>query len=156
MYEAWIDVFNPGHRPEISLKVDQFGAASDQDMQVACAVLLVEMARADKAIAPEEGAAVVKLMEREFGVPSSEIPKLIEIAAAACRSGGVDLLVRCLNERLSADQRERLLAMVWKVVLADKRVDEHEEGLFEEMRKRLKLTSAQADDARYLAEKGGV
>ena len=62
----------------------------------------------------------------------------------------------CLNARLNTDQRVRLMAMIWKVVLADKSVEESEESLAEQMRKRLKLTESEADDARYMAEKGGI
>ena len=157
MYETWKDVFNPNQSVEISLAVDQHGKLSDQDLQVACAVLLVEMARADKQVAPEEGAAVVKLMSTQFGIAKQEVPKLIEIAVAACKTeGGADALIASLNERLNEEQRVKLMGMVWRVVLADKTVEEQEEKLAEKMRRRLKLSETLADDARYMAEQNRI
>ena len=140
-----------------SLQVDGEGRPAEADLMVACAVLLVEMARADKNIAKQEGEAVVSLMCANFGLDQAEIPKLIETAVAARKaSGKIDEFVKCVNERFDAAQRQKLLAMIWKVVQSDGSVDKLEQRLAVQMKNRLQLSDEQEQEARRMAAEGEV
>ena len=155
MFEKLKDFFAGSEKEPASLKTDQAGKATDADLQVACAVLLVEMARADKSVARQEGQAVVALMAVQFGIPEDRMPALIETAMAARKAQGkLDEFVRCINQGFSASQKQRLLAMIWKVVLADGSVDKYEERLAVQMKSRLQLSDEQAVEARRMAESG--
>jgi len=155
MFEAFRDFFAGSKDSPAALMIDQEGAAVQEALVVASAVLLVEMARADKSVAPQEGAAVVKIISEQFGVPQSEVPRLIEAAVAARKEQGrIDRFVECINRSFDAGQRQRLLAMLWRVVAADGSVDKYEERLAVQMKCRLQLTDEQAAAAREMAEKG--
>lgn len=150
--------FFAGQQPlAVSLDKDRSGTPTDHDLHIAAAVLLVEMARSDEDIAPQEGRAVVDAIAAHFNIPEKEIPELVQIAIAARKEQGrIDEFVKCINERFEAAQRQRVLAMLWKVVLADGSVAKHEERLATQMKFRFQLTDEQAAEARRMAEDGTV
>jgi uncharacterized tellurite resistance protein B-like protein len=157
MFDKLKEFFSGEKTLEASLEVDQSGKPSDRDLQVACAVLLVEMARVDNAVAPAEGHAVVRLMSDQFQIGEAEVPKLVETALEARKSKGkIDEFVKCINQRFSSPQKKKLLAMIWKVVLADSAIERDEERMAVQMRFRLQLSEEDAAEARRMAESGEV
>jgi uncharacterized tellurite resistance protein B-like protein len=153
MSEAWKSAFDEEEKEGVTLKVDQEGQPADCVLQTACAALLVEMARADQTIAPTESVTVVALLSKEFGIEKSEVPPIIQSAVAARKTqGNADEFFKCINTRYNPDQKVRLLALIFRVLLADKDAAEEEEKLANEMRRRLKLNETQADDARHMVE----
>ncbi len=142
---------------EVSLAKDRSGAATDRDLQIATAVLLVEMASSDQEIASPEGRAVVDVMTRQFSIPDKDVPELVQVAIAARKEQGrIDEFVKCINDRFDAGQKQRVLAMLWKVVIADGSVQKHEQRLATQMKFRFQLSDEQAQEARRMAESGVV
>jgi len=151
------DFFTGEKSLSASLQVDQEGRVTDADLMTACAVLLVEMARADKKIAAAEGETVVALMTAQFGIDKADVPELIATAMAARKEQGkIDEFVRCVNERFSPAQKQKLLAMIWKVVQSDGSVDKFEQRLAVQIRYRLQLSEEEEQEARRMAEVGEV
>lgn len=140
---------------ETTLEKDKSGSATDRDLHIAAAVLLVEMASSDQEIAPQEGQAVVAAMSQEFGIGQSEVPELVEIAIASRQEKGrIDEFVKCINDNFNETQRQRVLAMLWKVIIADGTIDKYEQRLATQMKFRFKLSDEQAAEARKMAEGG--
>lgn len=157
MFDKLMDFFSGQRELTSALDVDASGRPTEQDMHVAAAVLLVEVAGSDDHIAPQEAEAVVKMMSQQFGIDETSIPDLIKLAVIAKKEKGkIDEFVKAVNERLNEQQRQRLFAMVWKVVLADGKIDQGEERLAVQIRYRLQLTKEQALAAEKMAVEGDV
>lgn len=140
-----------------SLEYDRSGAFVDRDLHIATAILLVQIASADQDIAREEAETVCTLMEEHLGIDDQEIPQLVEIAVAARNDKvKIDQFIDLINKKFDDSQRELLLAMIWKVVLADSKIDKFEERFIAQMKSRLQLSAAQALRARDRAEKDEV
>lgn len=147
-----------GKKPEpVRLEVDKSGNPTDHDLHVATAVLLIEMAGQDQDIAREEAEAVCNLMQQQFGIAENDIPELVEIAITARKSKGkINEFVSVVNDRFSEAQRTVVLGMIWKIVLADGKIEQYERNFANQMQQRLKLSDESAKDARKMAEEGRV
>lgn len=142
---------------ENSLKSDRNGEATARDLQIATAVLLIEMAGADQGIDSKEAQAVCELMQKEFELPEESLPELVDVAINSRKQQGkIDEFVKVLNLKFSPTQRQRLLAMIWKIVLADGKVEKFEQRFAVQMYNRFQLTADQAAVARSMAEEGKV
>lgn len=157
MFEKFLDFFSGNTEIGSALEVDANGRPTDKNLHVAAAVLLVEVAGSDDHIAPQEAEAVVKMMSQQFGLDEEEIPELIKLAVVAKKEKGkIDEFLKAINDRLNEEQRQRLFAMVWKVVLADGKIDQGEERLAVAIRYRLQLSKEQALAAEKMAVDGEV
>lgn len=140
-----------------TLDVDKDGRPSDHELLIATAVLLVEMASTDQAIERAEAEAVCKTLSKEFNVAEDDIPELVQIAVAARKEQGkIDDFVAAINTNFQESQKQRILAMIWKVVMADGKVDKFEQRFAAQMRNRLQLSKEQATQAKQMVESGKV
>ena len=140
---------------EASLKADKHGQMASGDLQIAALVVLIEMASTDQAIAPAEAQSVCALMAKEFEIDDAVLPDLVKRAIEARKATEkIDSFVKKINEGFNVHQRQRLLAMIWNIVLADGKVDKFEQRFAVQMYNRLQLTADQAASARALAESG--
>ncbi|MBN8549208.1 MAG: TerB family tellurite resistance protein [Deltaproteobacteria bacterium] len=142
---------------EKTLQADRSGQPTAQDLHIAALVLLIEMAGTDQGIAPQEAQAVCALMQKEFALAEESLPELVQLAVAARQEKGkIDEFVVAINANFDETQRQRLLAMIWKIVLADGKVDKFEQRFAVQMYNRFRLTEDQAATARSMAEKGKI
>jgi uncharacterized tellurite resistance protein B-like protein len=97
-------------------------------LQVATALLLIEVARADYQEDLTENAAVFALIRQFFELNESETTLLVEDAArVADHAVSLQTFTRRLHEQLTADEKLRVVDMLWKVALADSVLDKHED-----------------------------
>lgn len=142
---------------ETSLAVDSSGTASDQDVRIATGVLLLEISGSDQDYAPEEVQAIFRTMKTQFKMEEDEVMDLLEIADAAREEKGkIDEFVKSINDNFTSEQKQLVLAMVWKVVIADGQVDKFEKRFAAQLRARLQLTDEQAELAHAMAERGKI
>ncbi|HEX6997335.1 MAG TPA: TerB family tellurite resistance protein [Gammaproteobacteria bacterium] len=115
--------FDPG-RPEADPD------ARDRALRIATAVLLVEVARADYAEDVTEDEAVFGLLKSFFGLSDEEAELLVrEARATADHAASLQSFTRELHERLTVEEKRRVVEMLWRVALADERLDKHEDHL---------------------------
>jgi len=151
------DFFRGEASLENALQVDQTGEATTTDLQIATAVLLVEMASIDEEISLDECKAVVSTMCAHFGIEEEEVPEIISTAIASRKDQGrLAEFFECINEKFSEEQRVLVLAMVWKVVIADGKVEKTEKRFARLIQPRLKLDDSQAEEALRMAQHGKV
>jgi len=144
-------------RGETSLEVDSTGNPTSRDIQIATGVLLLEMAGSDEDYAPEEVQTIFRTLEDQFGVDQDEAMNLLEIAdAARHEKGKIDEFIKSITQHFSEEQRTRVLAMVWKVIIADGQIDKFERRFAVQLQNRLQLTEAHGEQARQMAEGGKV
>ena len=104
------------------------GEVEDRALELACAALMFEVARADFSVEKTEQDAVTSLLTAQFNLSADEVFTITEAAieqadAAAC----LFEFTRTLNELASAEQKRNLLAMMWRVAMADNELSRYEE-----------------------------
>jgi uncharacterized tellurite resistance protein B-like protein len=141
---------------EAPLAKDGQGVPIDLEVKAAAAVLLLEAAHGDETYAWKEERALVRGLERAFGIGRSEAHDLIgraeEIRPPAVRLADV---TEVLATRLSASQRERVLTLLWQVIEADEVLEPWEAAFAEHATRALGLTREQGEEARSHARGGG-
>ena len=108
------------------------GTATDdvehRALELACAALMFEVARADFAVEAIEQETVTALLTDQFNLSAGDVSTITEAAvlqadAATC----LFEFTRTLNELASAEQKRDLLAMMWRVAMADDALSRYEE-----------------------------
>lgn len=122
-------------------------------LRVATAVLLVEVARADFIVQPEEKVRLRQLLERQFDLPAAELDALMEQAEAdADRLVSMQHITRLMNEHYDHAMKLRVVEMMWQLVYADGDKDHYEEHLIRQVAELLYLSHAEFIQARHQAE----
>ncbi len=140
MFRKIKDFFSGSSDLSVTLTQDKAGENTTRDLHIATAVLLVEIAGSDNDIAIQESNTLCAMMQQQFDISAEELPELLQIAVAARKEKGkIDDFVACLNQNFSDEQRLMVLAMIWKVILADGKIDKAEERFGLQLRNRLRL-----------------
>ena len=102
--------------------------ARERALRLATGALLVEVARADGHVAPEEREAVRAALESGLGIARDDAEELLLDAEAHSRSAtSLHDLTRDLDRALTAEEKTRIVELLWRVAFADARKDAHEE-----------------------------
>ena len=127
---------------DASLESVASGEPSDEKLQIATGVLLLEMAGRDSDFAPEEVKAVFMAMQSQFGFEQeAEVMELLEKAVDLReKADKIDSFVAQVNSQYSEAQRSVILSMAWKVVLADGEIDKSEQKFAQQLKARLQLS----------------
>jgi uncharacterized tellurite resistance protein B-like protein len=104
------------------------------DAKLAIAQLLLEMARADFSADASEIATIRELLGRAFGLGSDDLEALLKEAGQhLARSISLHEAVAAINATLGAEERAKLVAMLWRVAYADGVLDKYEEALLRKL-----------------------
>jgi uncharacterized tellurite resistance protein B-like protein len=127
----------------------QTPAQQEHALQLACAVLLVEVMRAQPEVRPGERAAVVAALQRKFALQPDEIERLVELADAKARTAtDFFAFTSTLNDRFSHEQKMRIVELMWQVAYADGDVDANENHVISKVAGLLHVTHGE-----YIAAK---
>jgi uncharacterized tellurite resistance protein B-like protein len=101
--------------------------SADHLLQLATAVMLVEVMRADASFHPGEREAVLAALRDKFVLADDEAVRLAELAEATARQAS-DLFTFTsrINERFEMPQKLRMVEHMWRVAYADGHLSEHE------------------------------
>ena len=137
------------------LATDQSGRPAPEDLRVATVALLLEVAYGDQPYLREERRAILRGIKREFDVDERDAALLMESAELA-RPPRKTLqeLTDLVRQRYDDAQRQRVLALVWKVVDADGCFAEYEQTFTEYVTGALALDEASSREARDMARRG--
>lgn len=101
----------------------QSQAQREHTHQLAAAVLLVEVMRAEPGAGPAERRAVLAALRRKFALADDELDRLVELATAESqRLYDYHRFTSVLNERFTQPQKIALVEMLWTVAYADLQV----------------------------------
>jgi len=104
------------------------GASRELSNELLAAVLLLEAAHSDYHCTKEEQEHVIGTIRAMYPIPEKYMDELMELAHAE-RSEAVDLhrFTRFANESMSREEKLELIEGVWRIILADGRIDKYEE-----------------------------
>jgi uncharacterized tellurite resistance protein B-like protein len=101
--------------------------AAEHALQLATAVMLVEVMRADTSFHAGEREAVLAALRDKFALADDEAQRLAELAETTAH-GATDLFTFTsrINERFEMAQKIRMIEHMWRVAYADGHLSEHE------------------------------
>jgi uncharacterized tellurite resistance protein B-like protein len=113
------DLTNSGAKVEVG----------EDEVRLSAAALMFHVIAVDGVVAPEELALLTDLLKRRFNLDPAETAALIA-AAESAEAEAVDLyrFTSVLKQRLDAADRERIIAMLWKLTFADGTLSEFEDN----------------------------
>ncbi|MDY0107482.1 MAG: TerB family tellurite resistance protein, partial [Giesbergeria sp.] len=96
-------------------------------VQLAAAVLLVEVVRADASTSPAEQQALLAALQRKFRLAPDEQDRLLELATTTAHTAyDYHRFTGTLNDHFTHDQKILLVEAMWQVAYADGHLDAHE------------------------------
>jgi uncharacterized tellurite resistance protein B-like protein len=127
-------------------------------LELATAVLLVEVMRADPALQTAERRAVVKALHEKFGLPDEALARLVEQAEVTARNASdFYQFTSRINERLAHPQKIQVIENMWQVAYADAHLHANENHLISKMADLLYVTHGEYIGAKMRAkERAGL
>ena len=96
-------------------------------VQLAAAVLLVEVVRAETSMDEAERTAMVTALRSKFALSDDELQRLLELAVTTSRTAyDYQRFTSSLNEHFTQEQKIRLVEAMWQVAYADAHIDANE------------------------------
>jgi uncharacterized tellurite resistance protein B-like protein len=96
-------------------------------LEVAAAVLLVEITRIDGDMQPAERAAVLHAIDEKFSLSATQAEDLLRLAETeSARTEGYYPFTSLINQNFSQEQKEYLIELMWRAAYADKDLSAHE------------------------------
>jgi len=131
------------------LSADAAPAAPDHHdrIQVAVAVLLLEMAHADRDFQLLEARLIEQLLQQQFDLSREAAAELVS-AADEVRSDSLDLqqFTSLINRHFSIEEKLEVMEGLWRLVYADGELDKYEDALARQLTGLLRLSPRQAID----------
>ncbi len=102
----------------------------EHSLRLATAALLVEMARQDEVVYKKERDAAAAALREHFALTLEEVTTLYALAEAEANEA-IDYyqFTTLLKERLSYEQKEQVVELLWRVAAADGHIDRYEEHM---------------------------
>ena len=101
---------------------------AEKTVELAAAVLMIEISLADDAIDDSERSMIQQQLKAEFSMTEAEVTELMKLAEQeADHAVSLHEFTRLLTDTLPMSQRINVLANLWRVALADNRLDKYEE-----------------------------
>lgn len=127
-------------------------ADREHTLQLATAVLLIEVVRADGQIDEAERQAVLQAIQSRFALTGQELADLFELAREKSEhSHDLHSFTERLNEQLGEAERIHVLELLWSVAYSNGRADDHESHLLRQLADLLHIRHADAIGAKLRA-----
>lgn len=125
---------------------------SEQALQIAASTLLFEVARSDLETHPDERKLVSGHLRKAFGLSEQEIKEVAEIAEQEAEDAtSLFPFTRLINDRCTADEKVRLVEMLWRVAFADGELDPFEESQVRKIAELLYVSHSRFIQAKHRA-----
>ncbi len=104
--------------------------AAENALRLAAGVLLFEIVRADHRIEDSERTVMRTALQSTFGLAADETEEIVRLAEEQSRSAGsLYEFTSQVDAAFDADQKKRVVEMLWLVAFADGKKDAHEEHM---------------------------
>lgn len=110
------------------------GAGEKPRVRITVCALLLAMAHVDYEYHESEREVIAEMLKAAYDLNDSEMETLFSAAdTERKRYSNLWPFVETINDAYSKDEKFQLLVMLWKVILADKRLDSYEELLMRKL-----------------------
>ncbi|MBS3912070.1 MAG: TerB family tellurite resistance protein [Hydrogenophaga sp.] len=136
-----------------SATVVQPAAEQEHTLQLATAVLLVEVMRADPTLDETKRDAVLLALCGKFALASDELERLLELAHETARTAyDYQRFTSLLNERFTQAQKVRVVEAMWQVAYADEHIHPNEHHVISKVAGLLHVTHGEYIGAKLRAQ----
>ena len=126
-------------------------------LQLATAVLLVEVMRADTDIQAAEQNAVIATLREKFALADDELARLMELAAETAKTAyDYHRFTSSLNDQFTHPQKIRIVEHMWEVAYADAHLGAHENHLISKVAGLLYVTHGEYIAAKMRAKEASA
>ncbi|MEN9526738.1 MAG: hypothetical protein RLY56_689 [Pseudomonadota bacterium] len=154
MLKHWRELFGA-----VQAATSGSAAQNEHRLQLATAVLLIEVMQSDSGASEIEVATVERLLQARFDLATDEVTQLMSLARSRQEAAhDLHAFTSQLHAAFDATEKQRILEMFWQVAYADGKLDDHEHHLMRKLGDLLhvghaafigtKLRAAAAQDAR--------
>jgi uncharacterized tellurite resistance protein B-like protein len=120
---------------------DANSRSTTDQLQLACAALLVEISAADQHASAEEKQTLNQILRSTFGLDNARVEELWQLAAQESREAtSLYQFTSLINANYGYQQKTALLQQLWQVAYADGRIDRFEEHLIRRIADLLHMT----------------
>ena len=132
-------------------------AAAEHQLQLATAVMLVEVMNADAGVGEVERDAVMAALRDKFDLADDELRMLVTLAEKTAREA-TDwfAFTSHINEHFDMAKKLRMIEHMWRVAYADGRLDAHERHVLWRIADLLHVPQAAYQHARRRARDGAT
>jgi uncharacterized tellurite resistance protein B-like protein len=102
----------------------------EHTLQLATAVLLIEVMRSDAESSDGELATILNILKERFKLSDAELAKLSELASkTATAANDYQQFTALINRDLELSEKVRIIEYMWQVAYADRQISAHENHL---------------------------
>jgi uncharacterized tellurite resistance protein B-like protein len=135
------------------------GSRPEQDrfLQLATAVLLIEVMRADREAGVDERLAVVRALRDKFSLGDFEVSELLRLAEQSARSATeFSQFTSAIDDGFDQEQKARIIENMWRVAFADGHLNSQESQRISRIAGLLHVPQAECLEAMMRAREGGA
>ena len=145
------DLFNAAIAPATT------PAEQEHALQLATAVLLVEVMRADPGTSPQERATVLEALRGKFALAPDELDRLVELAEQKVRTASdFHQFTSVINNSFGQDMKIRIVENMWRVAYANGHIDANENHVIAKVAGLLHVTHGEYIAAKLHAKEEAV
>ncbi|MBH32060.1 MAG: hypothetical protein CMD90_00215 [Gammaproteobacteria bacterium] len=120
-----------------------------EDINIACAILLIEVSYADFDINTNEEQVILDSLKSNFNISDNKALWLISISKDRHKNTNcLRPYIKEINEKFSREEKRNLIKEAWKVARADNFIDKYEEHRIRKISQLLHLTHKDFIDAK--------
>ncbi len=123
--------------------------STGRDVHLAACAVFLEMAGVDNQFDDREQQHILGVFENEYGLPADDVIELKKASVEAlAQSKDYWKFTNVINRHFTNDEKYRLVKLLWELVYADGKMDEHENYFMHKLAKLLRLTHRDLVDAK--------
>jgi uncharacterized tellurite resistance protein B-like protein len=125
-----------------------------KQLQVATAVIFIEMAKADGEFSEEERKHIVHSLTKRYNLSEEYVNDLIELSKTELKeSVSLYEFSNVINEHFSIDDKRELLKNLWRLIYTDEKLDKYEDHLIKIIGGMLRMEHKQIINAKMFIRK---
>jgi len=106
----------------------------ERTLQLAIAVLLIEVMKSDAECSDAEQATILKILKKRFLLSDAEVTQLTERGLRTARAANdYYQFTSLINRELKLPEKIRIIEYMWQVAYADRNISAHENHLMRKM-----------------------
>jgi uncharacterized tellurite resistance protein B-like protein len=133
------------------------GSGPEHALQLATAVLLIEVMRSDAECTEQEQKAIFEILKEKFHLPDAEVARLSELGCkTASASHDFHQFTSLINRELKLSEKIRIIEYLWQVAYADSQISAHENHLMRKIADLLHIPHRDYITAKMRAHPAGL
>lgn len=129
----------------------------EHTLQLATAVLLIEVMRSDADSTDEEQATVLNILKERFQLSDAEVAQLSELGHKTAKAANdLHQFTSLINRDMELPEKIRIIEYMWQVAYADRQISAHENHLMRKMADLLHISHGDYVAAKMRAKPAGL